>query len=249
MPWLKSAAEMSRNEKIWELSDQLYRIYEGARFFCAENLSDGHVPTSRVTALTPKPATKAQTDALVNRRLWHRLPGLTCKSCIRLRTEHHAGELPKAGYLVHDYLEFNPSKAEWEKAESRRLALASIGGQARAAGPRSGGRFTSRAAGDETSRGTSGSTSRAAGEKGAIPPAASPAVAPASGPAVAPAPYSVLRTPSSGSSDPVSPEDEPFADEPQGADRSRDRTRRGGGLRPAGEAAARVLAAAQARAQ
>lgn len=117
MPWLKKAAEAPKNEKVWELSDFLYRMYDSSLHYCAEKLTDGHIPASRVTTLTPKPATKQQIEALVTRRLWHRLPALTCRSCIGLREQHGAGELPRSGYLVHDYLEFNPSRVEWERRQ------------------------------------------------------------------------------------------------------------------------------------
>ena len=78
MPWLKSDDGMPENDKIWSLSDFCYRLYDGGRFFAARKLTDGHVPSDRVSSLTPKPATRAQIEALVSRRLWHRLPGLTC---------------------------------------------------------------------------------------------------------------------------------------------------------------------------
>lgn len=116
MPWLKKAAEAPTKDKIWELSDSLYRLYDASLHYCARELTDGHIAASRISPLTPKPATKQQIEALVKRRLWHRLPD-ACPSCLRWRQSKEAGPLPSGGYLVHDYLEFNPSRAQWTRRQ------------------------------------------------------------------------------------------------------------------------------------
>lgn len=123
MPWLKKAGEAPTTDKIWELSDPLYRLYDGALHYCARELTDGHIPANRISPLTPKPATKQQIEALVVRRLWHRLPDI-CSSCLNWRKVKEAGPLPRGGYVVHDYLEFNPSRIQWE----RRHEVARTGG-------------------------------------------------------------------------------------------------------------------------
>lgn len=131
MPWLKKASEAPKSDKLWELSDPAYRLYDGSLHFCAENLTDGHVPASRVMTLKPKPATPSQISELVQGRLWHRLPDLKCKSCLRLRAEHEAAELPRSGYVVHDFLEFNPSKVEWARRTETRREAGRSGGVAK----------------------------------------------------------------------------------------------------------------------
>ena len=131
MPWLKKASEAPHTDKLWELSDAAYRLYDASLHYCAENLTDGHVPTSRVSTLKPKAATNAQIVELTIGRLWHRLPDLTCKSCIALRKEHTAATLPRSGFIVHDYLEYNPSKAEWERGQQGRSVAGKVGAQAR----------------------------------------------------------------------------------------------------------------------
>lgn len=235
MPWLKKAGEMPRNDKIWELSDPMYRLYDASLHYCAENLTDGHVPASRITALTPKPATKPQVEALVVRKLWHRLPHLTCKSCLRLRAQHHAGELPKSGYLVHDFLEFNPSKAEWEKRQAGYSAGGKKGSSVRwpddsgdNSGPESGHDLTDnsshegpRSGPDESGHNSSHDPSRSEVDDSSDDP------------------YSVLRTPSSGSIDPVIP-----GTEGDGSQKRSGRGRRGE-LRAAGMIAAEIVAAAR----
>jgi hypothetical protein len=252
MPWLKKAGESPRNPKIWELSDAAYRLYDSGLCYAAENLTDGHLPNSRVSALKSKPATPAQIVELTSARLWHRLPDLTCKSCIASREKHRAAALPRTGFIIHDFLQYNPSRVEWEERERHRAGLAQVGGQARAAqAARSHGRFTSGTAGDPTSRETSGDTSGTAGEKGEIH---QPSDQPAAGendqrrPAVAPAPYSVLRTPSSDSYEGDRTTEEPeIPDDPRAADRSRDRATKTRELGPIARGVDRLLADARAR--
>jgi hypothetical protein len=255
MPWLKKAAEAPKNEKIWELSDAAYRLYDAAMHYAAEHLTDGHVPASRIGTLKPKAATPAQISELVSGRLWHRLPGLSCKSCLALREQHNAAPLPRSGFVVHDFLQYNPSKTEWEARQQRTVTLAHAGGAARAAqAAREGGRFTSRTAGETTSR----DTSRAAGENGDFhQPAHQPAAgenapaAPAVSPAVSPAPYSVLRSSEyevrgPDAEDPEIP-DAPETGDPRGTDRKAIlATRTRPELRPIGHAVDEVLARARA---
>jgi hypothetical protein len=241
MPWLKKAAEAPRNEKLWELSDGAYRLYDGAMHYAAEHLTDGHVPTSRIGTLKPKAATPAQISELVSGRLWHRLPDLRCESCLALRKQHRAAPLARSGFIVHDFLAYNPSKSEWDEREQRRIGLAHAGGAARAAqAARAGGRFAPAAAPAVApavrpavllvplDRLDQPQHQPSAGENA---PAA-PAVAPADGPAVPPPPYSVPRNSEYEVRGTPDPDDAPIPDEPRGTDRYRDLGTTRSGLRP-----------------
>ena len=130
MPWLKSEGKMPQNEKVWELSDAAYRLMDAGRHYAVQNMTDGHVPISRISALTPKPATKLVIHEVVKARLWHQLPDI-CVSCTQQRKDHGAGALPKTGYLVHDFLIYNPSKAEYEASQRQRHVAGKVGAQAR----------------------------------------------------------------------------------------------------------------------
>jgi hypothetical protein len=134
MPWLKSEGKAPRNDKLWELSDAAYRLYDAGRHYAVENLTDGHVPLSRVSALTPKPATKVVIRELLKVRgrapLWHELPEI-CDGCRAQRVKHRAEVLPRTGYVVHDFLEYNPSKTEYEEDQKRRRAAGRAGASAR----------------------------------------------------------------------------------------------------------------------
>lgn len=228
MPWLKKAGEAPKNEKIWELSDPLYRLYDASLHYCAENLSDGHVPTSRISPLTPKPAAKRQVDALVNRRLWHRLPDI-CKSCLELRKAHGAGPLPRGGYIVHDYLAYNPSRAEWEGGQLQRKSAGRVGAQARWGSNLNGGPHSE-------SHGESDSGAHSESHSEPHPKTPKSDSEPHGGPLSGRhAPYPVPRTTEDEvrggpETEPDIPDDPP----PQATDRKRSGTRDGGGLRAIG---------------
>jgi len=184
MPWLKSEGRMPRNDKVWELSDAAYRLYDAGRHYAVENLTDGHVPSSRISALTPKPATKVIISEILKAKLWHLLPDI-CEACIEQRKRKHAQPLPKTGFVVHDFLVYNPTRREYERdLEQRRLA-------GRAGGTAKGHRFRSESLSGELSEMPSGPLSEPLSESssGALSGELSEM------PSGTPSPYPVLRTP------------------------------------------------------
>lgn len=68
--------------------------------YCARNLTDGFVPAERVPRLADVPKPTQLVDRLVKAKLWEVVPG---------------------GYMVHDYLEYNPSR---EQVMAERAATA-----------------------------------------------------------------------------------------------------------------------------
>lgn len=225
MPWLKSEGKFPKNDKVWELSDAAYRLYDAARHYATEHLTDGHVPISRVSALTPKPATNAQKAALIRANLWHLLPDI-CASCTEMRKKRQAAPLPRSGYVVHDYLVYNPSRSEYERDQEKRRVAGQLGGLAKGQRHRSASGMLSTEPSSELS--TTLSTELEHPERGA----------PSSMLSSAPAPYS--RTPVPGAIAPVPTRARDHVD----ADRSRDRATSGAtGERPMrhiGGTAARV---------
>lgn len=116
MPYLNKDDGFPEHEKIDVLSDGAYRLHDSGMHYCARKLTDGLIPERRVDRLKPnyKPT---QLKELLSGGLWHK-GGEGCG------TEHcltgQAGE-----YVVHDYLQWNQSRAWWEArrdAETQRKA-------------------------------------------------------------------------------------------------------------------------------
>lgn len=108
MTWARLDDRFGEHPKVVALSDVAFRVHVMAICYCARNLTDGFVPAgaARLMGATPKTL-----RALVEAGLW----------------AHACG-----GYRIHDYLDYNPSKAEVEDAAAKRSEAARIAGNASA---------------------------------------------------------------------------------------------------------------------
>ena len=122
MPYLNVDDGMDEHEKIEALSDAAYRLHMTAMKFCARTLTDGFVSLSRARRLTAS-GNDAVAAELVRAGAWHDLgEGCDKPACVEARTCHAEGR--KGHYIVHDYLQWNHSKAWWDErraAEAERL--------------------------------------------------------------------------------------------------------------------------------
>jgi hypothetical protein len=122
MPYLNIDDGMDEHEKIEALSDAAFRLHMTAMLFCSRKQTDGFVSLSRARRLS---ATGKDTVAaeLVSAGVWHDLgEGCNKPTCIEARTCHADGR--QGHYIVHDYLQWNHSKAWWDNrraGEAERL--------------------------------------------------------------------------------------------------------------------------------
>lgn len=92
MPYLNLDDNFADHPKVDGLSDGAFRLHTAGLCYCAKNLTDGVIDQRRVPRLTPtyKPALLSE---LIEAGLW----------------------MPHAeGYEIHDYLDWNKSKAWWD---------------------------------------------------------------------------------------------------------------------------------------
>jgi hypothetical protein len=87
MPWVRFDDRFPSHRKIRRLSDAAFRLHVSAIHWCAEHLTDGHVPDDELELVSDVADPKAAVAEL-ERRLW-------------LRQDD--------GWLIHDYLEYQPS--------------------------------------------------------------------------------------------------------------------------------------------
>ena len=78
--------------------------------YAARNLTDGFVPLERAARLAAVPNARVLVKKLVEAGLWESAAA-PCEKCVARRTAAGSAELDE-GYLVHDYLDYNPSKAQ-----------------------------------------------------------------------------------------------------------------------------------------
>jgi hypothetical protein len=98
MPWVRFDDEYPENRKIKRLSDSAYRLHSEAIFWCARHLTDGFVPADELDDVTNVRRPAKLLPDLMQRRLWEPVEG---------------------GWLIHDYLEYQPSA---EKVREEREA-------------------------------------------------------------------------------------------------------------------------------
>lgn len=99
MPWVTKDDQFPEHPKVWALSDAAYRLHDAAIHYCNRYLTDGRVPASKVRSLVPRfrPAALAE---LTDRAMW--LP------------------LANGDWEIHDYLDWNKSRAEIAAAREAR---------------------------------------------------------------------------------------------------------------------------------
>ncbi len=104
MPWLRLDEEFYEHPKVLLLSDAAFRVHVNAMCYCARYTTDGVVPEAALRTLRGTP------------RLAKQLVGAGC------------WELHDDGWLIHDFLEYNPSKKKVDADRERRAASGRLGG-------------------------------------------------------------------------------------------------------------------------
>ena len=95
MTWLKLDDRFPRHPKVLSLSDRAFRAHVSGLCYCAEQLTDGVVEAGIVD--------KRAARELVGAGLWI--------------------EMPAGRHRIHDFLDYNPSKAEaMARADAKRIA-------------------------------------------------------------------------------------------------------------------------------
>lgn len=107
--WLKLDDSFPEHAKVAELSDKAFRVHVGALCYSARNLTDGHIPAAISKTLTLGRA-KLSTE-LVTAGLWDTNGG--------------------GGYVIHDYLDYNPSREQVETERQRRAEAGKKGADQR----------------------------------------------------------------------------------------------------------------------
>lgn len=106
MAWVRLDDGFAEHPKVEEVGPLAGFLHIAALCYCNRNLTDGFIPASRVTKLADVPAVRKHAQALVRVGMWLEVDG---------------------GYQVHDYLEYQPSKAKVEaerEAARKRMAEA-----------------------------------------------------------------------------------------------------------------------------
>jgi len=97
MPYLNLDDNYPDHPKVDALSDGAFRLHTSGLCYCAKNTTDGVVTKDRVRRLTPSYRPALVTE-LIDAGLWMPHPD---------------------GYEIHDYLDWNKSKAWWDEKREK----------------------------------------------------------------------------------------------------------------------------------
>lgn len=137
MGWIRVSDDFYDNDKLSDVGPLGIALHFAAMGFCNRNLTDGYFKKSRARLLLDfegigittarnemcavgvdgDDATKLVIEWMVAADLWHE-HGHDCDEC---HARSDGGEPARNEYLVHDYLEYQPSRSDVEaKAEANR---------------------------------------------------------------------------------------------------------------------------------
>lgn len=112
MTWVRKDDQMPINRKVASLSDGAYRLDDEAICWSSRNLTDGVVVADDFGGIS-KRATVRNAGELVRRGRWHRAGDEPC-------TSENCPPPGEDGWVIHDYLEYNPSAAEVRDGRKKR---------------------------------------------------------------------------------------------------------------------------------
>lgn len=104
MAWVRLDDAFPDNPKVVRAGDAAAWLFVCGLTWCNRQRTDGRIPQAQVPKLTGHGQPRKLARALVAEDLWHE-PGHDCDRC---------EPCPEGEYLVHDYLQYQPSRAEIE---------------------------------------------------------------------------------------------------------------------------------------
>lgn len=111
MTWVRFDDQFPIHRKVAGLNDAAFRTHTEAVFWCARNTTDGIIRAHEINQIRAR-ADRHAAD-LVTRDIWHRA-GQLCPACTDALSAAGRTE-PADGWVIHDYLTFQPSRAKIDK--------------------------------------------------------------------------------------------------------------------------------------
>jgi len=107
MPWIKIDDQIAHHPKFMAAGALASWLWVCGQSYCARYLTDGFIPESALPTLGNVPQARTQAQILVRVGLW---------------------EMADGGYRVHDYHDFQPSRADVEERRRQRAEAGRKGG-------------------------------------------------------------------------------------------------------------------------
>jgi hypothetical protein len=120
MPWAKFDDRYPWHRKVRPLSDAAFRLDVSAICWCAENLTDGVILPEHLPLVSDVKRPAKAAAELVRQQRWHD-DAAGCGVC---------PDVPAGGWVIHDYLDYNPTREKVEEDREKRRKAGALGGVA-----------------------------------------------------------------------------------------------------------------------
>jgi hypothetical protein len=129
--WVKLDDQFPIHRKIAKLSDPAFRLHAAAIAWCARNLTDGVVPADELDDVcaqvrAPERFATELADRKVN--VWH-TADYDCPSPHCSAPALDEDGKPIEGWVIHDYLEYQPARSKVLRIKKARIAAGAEGGR------------------------------------------------------------------------------------------------------------------------
>lgn len=113
MPWVRFDDQFTVHRKVRGLTDSAFRLHTEGIFWCARNLTNGFVAAEDLHALATARRPAKTVPELVSRGNWHEATSVcdSEKCPAHVDNRRHAVSNGVTGWLIHDYFEYQPTKA------------------------------------------------------------------------------------------------------------------------------------------
>lgn len=123
MPWVRFDDQFAIHRKVDGLTDTAFRLHVAAIFWCARNLTDGFVPEEDLDLVCARIRAPERFAAeCVNRRAWHKADDGCASDLCTAPVDNGPG------WVIHDYLDYQPSRETVLKTRSERAGSGRKGG-------------------------------------------------------------------------------------------------------------------------
>jgi hypothetical protein len=120
MTWAKFDDRYPWHRKVRGLSDAAFRLDVSAVCWCAENLTNGVIAAEHLALASDVKNPRKAAAELVRAGRWHD-DDHDCESC---------PPLPAGAHVIHDYLDYNPTREKVERYREQRRKAGEKGGLA-----------------------------------------------------------------------------------------------------------------------
>jgi hypothetical protein len=120
MPWAKFDDRYPWHRKVRPLSDAAFRLDASAICWCAENLTNGVIEGDQLGLVSDVKRPSKAAGELLRTGRWHR-GDHDCEGC---------PQGPADGFVIHDYLDYNPTREKVEEDREKRRKAGELGGKA-----------------------------------------------------------------------------------------------------------------------